>query len=142
MRRASAVVHEGIEAGIDPGALYPTLAWAARNAGDRDLQGSALESLVECEPTYEHYLLLGEFQFRSGDYGPAAATLRRAIRLNPGDARAWAALARVEERGYEYAAADRDYLRACSLAPNDATLKEGYARFRSRIAAAARAASK
>jgi O-antigen ligase/Flp pilus assembly protein TadD len=135
MAGAESVLDQGLDAGADPIVLLGTFAQAAETAGQPDKARAALIKMVEYEPTYSNFLRLGWFYLAAREYDRASATFRRATEIEPLRPQAWLELATAEENAYQYAAADRDYLRACKLAPNDNQARERYAAFQKKLAA-------
>jgi Flp pilus assembly protein TadD len=132
---AEIVLKEGLDAGVDPVPLFAAFAQVAQASGQPDKARAALVKMVEYEPTYDNLLRLGSFYLGARDYERASQTFRRATEVDPTNPRAWVELAGAEDGAYQYVAADRDYLRARSLAPNDIEVRESYAAFQKKLAA-------
>ena len=132
---AEIVLKEGLDAGVDPVPLFAAFAQVAQASGQPDKARAALVKMVEYEPTYDNLLRLGSFYLGARDYERASQTFRRATEVDPTNARAWVELAGAEDGAYQYVAADRDYLRARALAPNDIEVRESYAAFQKKLAA-------
>jgi len=132
---AEIVLKEGLDAGVDPVPLFAAFAQVAQASGQPDKARAALVKMVEYEPTYDNLLRLGSFYLGARDYERASQTFRRATEVDPTNPRAWVELAGAEDGAYQYVAADRDYLRARALAPNDIEVRESYAAFQKKLAA-------
>ncbi|MGA7871689.1 MAG: O-antigen ligase family protein [Candidatus Binatus sp.] len=132
---AESVLREGLDAGVDPVPLYAAFAQVAEASGQPDKERAALVKVVEYEPTYDNLLRLGSFYLGARDYERASQTFRRATEVDPTKPRAWVELAVAEDGAYEYVAADRDYLHARALAPNDIEVRDSYAAFQKKLAA-------
>ena len=91
--------------------------------------------MVEYEPTYDNLVRLGSFYLTIHKYEDASAAFRRATEVAPARAEAWLELATAEEGAYQYVAADRDYLRARTLAPRDIEVRDRYIAFQKKLAA-------
>lgn len=131
---AETVLKQGLDAGVDPVPLFAAFAQVAQASGQPDKARAALVKMVEYEPTYDNLIRLGSFYLGGRDYERAAQTFRRATEVDPTNPRAWVGLASAEDGAYQYVAADRDYLRARSLAPNDIEVRQSYAAFQKKIA--------
>lgn len=132
---AEIALKEGLDAGVDPVPLFAAFAQVAQTSDQPDKARAALVKMVEYEPTYDNLLRLGSFYLGDRDYERAAQTFRRATEVDPTNPRAWVGLAGAEDGAYQYVAADRDYLRARALAPNDVEVRESYAAFQKKVAA-------
>ena len=132
---AEIVLKEALDAGVDPVPMFAAFAQVAQASGQPDKARAALVKMVEYEPTYDNLLRLGSFDLGARDYERASQTFRRATEIDPTNPRAWVELAGAEDGAYQYVAADRDYLRARALAPNDIEVRESYAAFQKKLAA-------
>ena len=130
---AEIVLKEGLDAGVDPVPLFAGFAQVAEASGQPDKARMALVKLAEYEPTYDNLLRLGSFYSGTHDYERASQAFRRATEIDPTKPQAWVELAGAEEGAYQYVAADRDYLRARGLAPNDIEVRESYAAFQKKM---------
>jgi O-antigen ligase/Flp pilus assembly protein TadD len=142
MAGAEVVLNQGLDAGVDPAVLLASFAQAAETAGRPDKARAALVKMVEYEPTYANFLRLGSFYLGARQYDRASASFRHATDVEPSRARAWLELATAEEAAYQYDAADRDYLHARALAPNDVEVRQRYGAFQKKLAAAPRTLSR
>ena len=133
---AEIVLKQGLDAGVDPVPLFAAFAQVAEASGRPDKARAALVKLVEYEPTYDNLMRLGSFYSGARDYERASETFRRATEVDPTNPRGWLELAGAEEGAYQYVAADRDYLRASRLAPNDIEVRQSYTAFQKKLAAA------
>jgi O-antigen ligase len=127
---AKAVVHQGLQNGADPFALYLSLAQVYEQAGD--IQG-AESSLLQGSTKrpgdrydYDTLMRLADLEMSARHFDRAAFWLRQAVDLRPGSAELLVQLAAAEENDYEYGQALRDLSRAMQLAPGDAGLKNRY----------------
>ena len=132
---AEIVLKEGLDAGVDPVPMFAAFAQVAQASGQPDKARAALVKMVQYAPTYDNLLRLGSFYSGARDYERASQTFRRATEVDPANLRAWVGLAGAEDGAYQYAAADRDYLHARALAPNDIEVRESYAAFQRKLAA-------
>ncbi len=133
---AEMVLKQGLDAGVDPVPMFAAFAQVAQASGQPDKARAALVKMVEYEPTYDNLLRLGSFYLEERDYERASQTFRRATEVDPTKSRAWVDLAAAEDGAYQYVAADRDYLHARALAPNDIEVRDSYAAFQKKLAAA------
>jgi O-antigen ligase/tetratricopeptide (TPR) repeat protein len=131
---ARAIVAEGIRNGADPGALYASLADAAAKIGDHSEEKSALVEAVKLMPSSHtlHYRL-GILALREENFDRAALYLGQAAKLNPQLIEAIFHLAVAEEGRYRFGAADKAYLRALELAPQQTHYRERYEAFRRKL---------
>jgi O-antigen ligase/tetratricopeptide (TPR) repeat protein len=132
---ADMVLQEGLDAGVDPVPMFAAFAQSAQASGRPDKARQALAKMVEYEPTCDNLLRLGSFYLGARDYEQASQTFRRATEVDPTNPRAWVELAGAEDGAYQYVAADRDYLHARALAPNDIEVRDSYAAFQRKLAA-------
>jgi O-antigen ligase/tetratricopeptide (TPR) repeat protein len=132
---AELVLNQALDAGVDPGPVLAAFAQAAQVSGKPDKACQALLKMVAQDPSYDNLLRLGSFYAAAHDYTRASEAFRRATSVQPEDPRAWVELATAEEAAYEYAAADRDYLRASLAVPASSDLKVHYAAFKRKLAA-------
>jgi tetratricopeptide (TPR) repeat protein len=117
---AEAEILRARETGVDPGRTHHLMAEALL------LQGLTQRALAEADPARvppafsgTAARLRGRAQARLGNGDAAAAEFALAIRLNPGDAAAWADLGRFRARSGNPAGALQAANRAIALAPAD-----------------------
>jgi len=134
MKAARSTVDSGIRNGVDPVVLYSALAEAAQAANRPEVAGKALTELVSYAPTTQNTVRLAEFYLASGEADRAVDAMRKGTLIDPYSAEAWVRLAAAEQAAYLYADADRDYLHALSLEPDNPEAKSRYAEFQKRIA--------
>ena len=132
---AETLLQEGLDAGVDPAPLFVAFAQVAQAADRPDKARAALAKMVEYEPTYDNLVRLGSFYLTTHDYEDASTAFRRATEIAPARAEVWLELATAEEGAYQYVAADRDYLRARTLAPHDIEVRDRYTAFQKKLAA-------
>ena len=132
---AEMVLKEGLDAGVDVGSSVCSVRASGAGLG-RTRQGArGLGEDGRVRADYDNLLRLGSFYLGARDYERASQTFRRATEVDPTNPRAWVELAGAEDGAYQYVAADRDYLHARALAPNDIEVRESYAAFQKKLAA-------
>jgi len=132
---ARAVIRQGMAAGAPAAPLYQALADA--ELANHDIGGAqaALESAAQIEPyNFALALRLGDLYASDNKFDRAVTWLRKANRLNPESGQAAFDLAQAEEANYQFAAADRDYVRAIARDSGNQGYRATYAEFKKRVA--------
>jgi Tfp pilus assembly protein PilF len=114
---AQAVLDEAAREAADPLSMELLLADTAQANGNGTLAESALIRALALRPTYEMYVKVGRFYLENQNLDKAVAILEKATENNPVAADGFYWLASAQEGNYQYSAADRNYARAASLAP-------------------------
>jgi O-antigen ligase/tetratricopeptide (TPR) repeat protein len=105
--------------GVSTAPLYLVLEDAAQKTGDGRLAETALHDAVDADPSFSNWIRLGGFYLEQGNFAGAREPIRRALKINPRSGQGYFLLAQAEEGEYQYSAAQADYQRAITLAPDN-----------------------
>ena len=137
-REAEPVSATGM-AGFD---LYLSIAESSRKAGDGAGRIAALEKAVELNPESAEVLsALGTLHLEQRNLDRSSLYFTKIAELKPDSANAHFQLGMIQEDRYRFGAAEKAYLRAMELAPQNETYRKRHEALRARIAEAKRARS-
>jgi tetratricopeptide (TPR) repeat protein len=136
LAEAQAMVDAGIRNGAHPVALLFTLADAAQAMANPEVQEEALRHVLAVQPlSFDAHMRLGTFYLAQQRFDRAALSFRQAAEINPRASSAFSLLGQAEESRYQFAAAERAYMQAVRLAPENAALQQQVVTLQRKIAA-------
>lgn len=128
---AEAVVSEGIAQGIDPFELWLSYSDAARAGGYLQEAKAALSRALTLRPeSYEAHARLGHLYLQERNFDRAALVWRKATDLDPSAGSAFFYLGMAERGRYRYFEAEKAFIQALALQPNDLAFQREYATLR------------
>jgi tetratricopeptide (TPR) repeat protein len=128
---AEAVIAEGIARGIDPFALWLSFSDAARSVGYTEESKEALAQALGVRPeSFEAHVRLGHLYLQERNFDRAALIWRKATTLDPSAASAFFHLGVAERGRYRFFEAEKAFMQALALQPNDPTFQREYTALR------------
>jgi len=128
---AKAVIAEGIAHGVDPFELWLSFSDAARSGGYLQEAKEALsQSLILRPESFEAHARLGHLYLQERNFDRAALVWRQAADLDPSAASAFFYLGVAERSRYRFFEAEKAFMQALALQPNDLAFQREYAALR------------
>ncbi len=128
---AKAMVAEGIGNGLDPFELWLGFAAAAQAKRDFSAAKDALSRALEIRPeSLEAHARLGHLYLQERNFDRAALIWRKVTALDPSAASAFYHLGVAERGRYRFFEAEKAFMQALVLQPNDATFQREYTALR------------
>jgi tetratricopeptide (TPR) repeat protein/O-antigen ligase len=128
---AKVVVAEGIGNGIDPFELWLGFAAAAQSKRDFQEAKDALSQALTIRPeSLEAHVRLGHLYLQERNFDRAALIWRKATDLDPSAASAFYHLGVAERGRYRFFEAEKAFLQALTLQPNDLAFQREYTALR------------